>query len=66
MFMKKSTDREILKERMKSWIGSHPGYDGNILFDAAILETFFYIYNGLDNNMTIHEIGKELGVLPLA
>ncbi len=63
--MGESKDREILKERVKKWMSTNSVYNSRNALDMAILETFFYIYYGLENGMNIQEIGNELGIFPL-
>lgn len=62
--MRQSRDREKLKERMGRWIQNNSVYGLESAYEVAILETFFYIYNGLEDGMSIQQIGSELGVLP--
>ena len=67
MFDKRFDDRERIKDRIKGWIGvSGDLHSNKTLFDAAIMETFFYIYNSLEDGMKIQEIGDKLGVLRIA
>ena len=62
--MIETEERKKIKERMKKWIHSGAASGHNAVFDMAILETFFYVYNNMEKGMNIHEIGLELGVLP--
>lgn len=63
--MKPSLKRSNLKKRINRWV-SHTGSIDmtKTLTDVAILETFFFVYNELENGAKIHEIGLDLGVLP--
>jgi len=61
---KETRDKDKLKSRVKKWMGVNETHKQRDALDIAILETFFYIYNGLEDGMTTHEIGSELGVLP--
>ena len=57
-------EKEILKERVKKWmaISNTKKWDS---FDMMILETFYYIYDGLERGFNIQELGNELGIFPL-
>ena len=63
--MKKSKDRDNIKERVKKWMGASSIYKQSDAFDMAILETFFFIYNELLDGVNIHDIGNDLGVFPI-
>lgn len=63
--MGESKDREMIKERVKKWMSTSSVYNGRDALDMAILETFFYVYYGLENGMNIQELGIELGVFPI-
>jgi len=64
--MKDSKERAKIRGRIHEWMGRTTPWDLNkSLIDAAILETFFYVYQNLNEGMSIHDIGKEIGVLPL-
>ena len=61
----KSEKRSKLKERVRNWVGHSESIDMHkSIVDAAIVETFFHIYNELETGASIHEIGKDLGVMP--
>ena len=64
--IRKSEKRHKLKERVRRWVGHSEHLDTHkSIVDAAILETFFHIYNELETGASIHDIGIELGVMPL-
>lgn len=63
--MKESRDREKIKGRVKKWMSTSSVYKIRDAFDMAILETFFFIYNGLLDGANIHDLGNDLGVFPL-
>jgi hypothetical protein len=63
MEMKPSNDREVIKERVRKWMRVS-GYTSHDAADAAVLETYFYIYNMLENGSNIREIGMDLGIFP--
>lgn len=63
--IKPSEKRNDLKDRIKRWAAHTGSIDlTKTIADAAILETFFHIYNELEKGATIHDIGLDLGVLP--
>jgi hypothetical protein len=62
--MGNSKDREILKNRVVDWMAISNSKKGDS-YDMLILETFFYIYNGLSQGYNIQELGNELGVFPV-
>jgi len=63
--IKKSETRETLKERVKDWMKVSSVYKYKDAFDMLVLETFFFIYYGLEQGYKIQELGNELGVFPL-
>ena len=62
--MRKSKDRDILKDRVNNWMAITNASKKDS-FDMLVLETFFYIYNGLDQGFNIQELGNELGIFPV-
>ena len=64
--IRKSEKRDRLKNKVRAWVGHSEHIDlHKSIVDAAILETFFHIYNELETGASIHDIGIELGVMPL-
>lgn len=63
--MRDSRDREILKERVRRWMGISRVDGQKDAFDMLIMELFFYIYYKLESGEDIREIGNDLGVFPL-
>ena len=63
--IKESRDRGEIKKRVKKWMGTSAVHKQRDAFDMAILETFFYIYYGLEEGHSIHDLGNDLGVFPL-
>jgi len=63
--MKDSRDREEIKSRIADWMGVSGVNKLRDSFDMTILETFFYVYNGINEGLSIQEIGNDLGVFPL-
>jgi hypothetical protein len=62
--MKKTKEKEKIKERVKGWASASGPYRDTSILDFAIMETFFFLYNGLVDGRTIQEMGVDLGVLP--
>ena len=63
--MNGSRDREVLKGKVKSWMGISGVDKQRDALDMTIIETFFYIYYGLTDGLSIQEIGNDLGVFPV-
>lgn len=62
--IRESKDRNIIKNRVSDWMYTTNAKKADS-HDMVILETFFYIYNGLSNGFNIQELGNELGVFPV-
>ena len=60
-----SQDKEMLKARIRKWMRTSGVYSQKDTLDTAVVETFFYIYNKLEEGEDIHEIGNHLGIFPI-
>jgi hypothetical protein len=63
--MKETPEKKEMKDRIRKWMGVSGVFRERDVLDMAILETFFYVYNGLEEGRDIHELGNDLGVFPV-